>query len=541
MLIRISTIFSFLVIALSMNAQTIVTVTDETLDASVHNWTSNNTYVLDGNVFLEAGGVLNIEAGTVIKGNPVPTTGDLASNLIITKGAQINAIGTADNPIIFTSVLDDLSTTTDLTALNNQTWGGIVILGNSIVGEDGGTDNIEGIPTSETRGSYGGTDPNDNSGTLKYVSIRHGGAVLGADNEINGLTLGGVGNGTTLDYVEIFANKDDGIEFFGGTVNATHIISAFVGDDSFDYDESWDGYCQFLFSIQQDEIDGLGDNAIEYDGSEETNGEPQTTGRIYNGTFIGSGANGNNANSDGLRLKSSGSVQLWNSIFVDQVGYAYRVEGSASLDLLAAGTSAFANNTAFGHSTYVQDEEAVVIAALTAGNNEEVDAQLAKISRTPNMELDPRPLGFNAPAYSGAAEHTEGENTTYRGAFAWGEPSEKTWMHGWTALDSYGYLYGATGFTSSTKEVAVEGAFGLAVTPNPTSDFATVSYELPNASDVVVTMVDIAGRTVYNENLGFLQSGANNLTLNVANLAAGTYVVVVKTNAGVATSRVAVR
>ena len=96
---------------------------------------------------------------------------------------------------------------------------------------------IEGIPTSESRGIYGGTNDLDNSGVLKYVSIRHGGINIGSDNEINGLTLGGVGSGTTLDYIEIVSNADDGIEFFGGTAQVKHLVSAFCADDAVDYDE----------------------------------------------------------------------------------------------------------------------------------------------------------------------------------------------------------------------------------------------------------------------------------------------------------------
>ena len=203
----------------------------------------------------------------------VPSNGtDETSALIITRGAKINAEGTRDEPIIFTAELDDLSTTTDLTATTNLLWGGVIILGRAPIGENINnpaenypTDIVEGIPSDEIRIRYGGTDAMDDSGILRYVSIRHGGSILGGDNEINGLTLGGVGAGTTIDYVEVFANKDDGFEFFGGTVNATHIVSAFVGDEAFDFDESWNGHVQFAFAIQQDADPEIGDHAIEYD------------------------------------------------------------------------------------------------------------------------------------------------------------------------------------------------------------------------------------------------------------------------------------
>ncbi|NJL76796.1 MAG: T9SS C-terminal target domain-containing protein [Saprospiraceae bacterium] len=417
-------------------AQQTVIITDASLQGNqTYNWTKNNTYLLDGLVYLEAGGVLNIEAGTVIKGRTVPSTNDLSSSLIITRGAKINAVGTEAAPIIFTGELDDLTITTDVTANDNQLWGGLIILGNSIVGEDGGTDVIEGIPSTETRIQYGGNVPNDNSGTLKYVSIRHGGSVLGADNEINGLTLGGVGSGTVIDYVEVFSTKDDGIEIFGGTVNLKHAVVSFVGDDAFDFDESYEGILQFIFSLTGD---AAGEHAVEYDGSEETNLLPKTIGKIYNGTFIGAGLNSPNTTSRGLRLRNDGAVQFWNCIWTDVADYMFRVDDT-SVGRLAAGESAFANNIAwnFGAGRYVQGNNATVFAALAAGNTLQADTKLGGIARTPINGLDPRPSN-GSPALSGAATPADAGvvATTYRGAFS----NSNNWALGWTALSQYGYF-----------------------------------------------------------------------------------------------------
>ena len=203
-----------------------------------HNWTSNNTYVLNQKVVVDAGATLNIEAGTVIKGTP--GQGSLASALIVARGGMINAVGTADAPIIFTSVSDDLSTMDDLGPEDQGLWGGLLILGNAPCSFSGDVSElqIEGIPADDTFGLYGGNNPSDNSGTISYVSIRHGGAVIGADNEINGLTLGGVGNGTTINNVEVIANSDDGIEFFGGTVDVSNALVWACGDDLLDIDQA---------------------------------------------------------------------------------------------------------------------------------------------------------------------------------------------------------------------------------------------------------------------------------------------------------------
>ena len=159
-------------------SQEIVVVKDADVGAGVTNWTSDKEYHLDGYVFVEDGSTLNIEAGTIIKGLATPSTGDVSSALIVSRGGMINAVGTAERPIIFTAEFDDVTDPTDLTAADKGLWGGIIILGSAIIGADGGVQNVEGIPSTEGRAEYGGNNNEDNSGVLKYVSIRHGGSKL---------------------------------------------------------------------------------------------------------------------------------------------------------------------------------------------------------------------------------------------------------------------------------------------------------------------------------------------------------------------------
>ena len=450
---RILQLLILMFTGLTLWSQPTRTITDGDLQGNAtYNWSKDTVYILDGYVFLEEGGVLNIPAGTVIKGLLTPSNGvDQTSALIITRGAQIFAEGTAAEPIIFTAEIDDLSTTTDLTADDNQLWGGLILLGRAPIGEDipsGSTvaeDVIEGIPSTETRIFYGGDDPDDNSGTLKYVSIRHGGSVLGANNEINGLTMGGVGRGTTIDYIEIFANKDDGIETFGGTVSLKHAVVAFCGDDSYDFDESWDGSMQFLLSLQLDkavtdggETIGVGDNAVEYDGSEAVDNQPKTVGRLYNATFIGAGLNStNNKTSNGIRIRNDGAAQVWNSIVTEVPGYGLRVDDT-SLDRLKAGEMKFPNNLAFNIGEYVKGSDADVLAQLAADGTVQEDPQLGGISRTPDGNLDPRP-NAGSPVLSGATYPEDDDFITkvsYRGAFS----NRDNWAMGWTALSQYGYF-----------------------------------------------------------------------------------------------------
>lgn len=287
------------------SGKTIINVTDTDLQNQGNNitWTSDNIYVLDGLVFVSAGQTLNINAGTVIQGKA--GTGTTASALIIAKGATINALGTATDPIIFTYEGDNGNSS----ATKRGEWGGLIILGNAGLNSSPGTSQVEGIPSSETRGSYGGSDNSDNSGTLRYVSIRHGGTSLGSNNEINGLTLAGVGSSTTLEYVEVVSNKDDGIEWFGGTVNGKYLISAYCGDDALDYDEGYRGKNQFII-IEQDL--STGDFGGEHDGGTfPEDGTPFATPQFWNVTSRGVVTN------QALYFGDNAGGSYHNSIFVD--------------------------------------------------------------------------------------------------------------------------------------------------------------------------------------------------------------------------------
>ena len=247
-------------------------------------WTNDNIYVLNQKVVVNSGFTLTIEPGTIIKGTP--GTGSLASALIVARGAQINAAGTPSQPIIFTSTSDNITcgetSGTNLDENDRGLWGGVLILGNAPCSLSGDISEaqIEGIPADDTFGLYGGPDASDNSGVFSYVSIRHGGALIGEGNEINGLTLGGVGNGTIIDNVEVVANIDDGIEFFGGTVNASNLLVWAQGDDALDIDQGYSGTIDNAVVV----LGEFSDHALEIDGPEGTANGAFT---LQNSTLIG--------------------------------------------------------------------------------------------------------------------------------------------------------------------------------------------------------------------------------------------------------------
>lgn len=213
-------------------------------------WTADKVYELGGRIAVEDGATLTIEPGTVIKGQV--GEGASATALLIARGGKLMAEGTAAKPIIFTSVADEITpgqvamgdvASPNLATDMNGLWGGVIVLGYAPISAKEGDNEaqIEGIPSSDLNGRYGGDKPEDNSGALKYISIRHGGTNIGAGNEINGLSLGGVGSGTVIENIEIVSNQDDAIEFFGGTVSLKNVVSWNVGDDGIDTDQSWAG------------------------------------------------------------------------------------------------------------------------------------------------------------------------------------------------------------------------------------------------------------------------------------------------------------
>ena len=232
-------------------------------------WSSDSIYILAGRIAVISGATLTIEPGTIVKGEY--GAGANATALLIARGGTLNAQGTASAPIIFTSVVDEVqpggNVSPNLEPDVSGLWGGIIILGNapSSLGDDAAETNIEGIPTTDINGLYGGTDAADNSGTISYISIRHGGSNIGEGNEINGLTLGGVGTGTTIEGVEVVANQDDGIEWFGGTVSVSKALIWNAGDDSMDTDQDWLGTCTDYVIVTPQ-----GGSAFELDGPEGT-------------------------------------------------------------------------------------------------------------------------------------------------------------------------------------------------------------------------------------------------------------------------------
>lgn len=306
-----------------------------------------HTYILDKKIYVPSGKILNIQPGTVIKGR-YRSTADSVVALTVERGGKIIADGLPTCQIVFTAEADPMDGTYPVS--NKGMWGGVLIAGkatnNLTLAANGpftagsgngrlcvanGLGTFEGFASSNSRDQFGVDltagetfDDNDNSGILRYVSIRHSGAILTVGSEINGLTLGSVGRGTTIDHVEIVSCADDNIEFFGGTVNVKNLTMMFGNDDMLDWDDGYSGKIQFAFGIKTSDtltasVDA--DNGFEMDADDQkSNLLPRSHPIIYNTTFIGNGKQTLTSDNSGIaaiEAKELTEGEIYNSIFAN--------------------------------------------------------------------------------------------------------------------------------------------------------------------------------------------------------------------------------
>ncbi|MEZ6194606.1 MAG: hypothetical protein R3F20_02595 [Planctomycetota bacterium] len=486
----------------SANGQGAVMVTSDIATSTT--WTANNTYNLQDQIYVLPGATLTIEAGTVIA-----STTNLGGSLAVAKGAQIHVLGTQDNPVIMTSTADVATWTagdpkTGTWRVSANEWGNLTLMGDGYISEDATPGNVptpnasnvasmEGLVADfagDTKVLYGGGNDDDDSGTISHLSLRYGGKVIGLGNELNGLSLGGIGRGTDIHHVEIMNNVDDGVEIWGGTVNLRYMSIWNIGDDSFDVDQGWRGTAQFILIVQGYSLvagqgSGVGDNCFETDGAEDSDWQPVTTARIANATVIGQPLSGDH----GTAWRDNARVQYHNCIFMDLGDRAvsfdnldgdgasgYGINGTLSWAdtwvtdytvtspvnpganpgaLYTAQTSGklaeikdtvFFNNN--GSNAYTEANNRNVFAA--ANNNvlatmspiqsitRAATVVVGSLAMQPVIGLDPRPANDALTAVNAVQNDGVFNWAGYRGAFA---PSQN-WLCGWTASEAFGFTTG---------------------------------------------------------------------------------------------------
>ncbi len=374
---------------------------------------ADTTYIISGTLAVDSGGVLRVPAGTRLVGDTIARP----SALIVRVGGRIEADGTADRPIVFTSQRP-------VGQRRRGDWGGIVINGRSNC-------NFPAPCTGEAgSGQYGGSRPDDSSGFMRYVRIEYAGYEVSPNNELNGLTLNGVGSGTELHHIQSHMGSDDGIEWFGGTVDLKYAIVTGASDDSFDYSTGWQGRGQFWI-VQQDPAEG--DRAFEVDGNENVfTAQPFTNPTIYNITLVGRGGTGSaNASPAGMQLRRGTKGMIRNAIVMG-FNNAIDIDDQATLDNCLDGSLTIANSIFFQNTNLLDADSDTFEDQCTAtvgwASIRQVDPQLgAAFDRSaPNFQP-----AAGSPALTGAAAPpSDGffDAVTYLGAVA---PTGTPWYQGW--------------------------------------------------------------------------------------------------------------
>ena len=453
-------------------------------------------------VYVKDGTTLTIAAGTIVYANTVSsgytpgtacdasactssahciltvaTTDTAAScqpftaSLIIEQGGVLTAVGTAASPITFTAkantanmVAAGTSTTVTDTASGvtvthgtRGNWGGLILLGRAPV--KGGVRNIEGLADAKP---YGGNDPTDSSGTLQYVRVWHGGAAIAPDNEINGITFGGVGSGTTVDHCEVAMSIDDGFEFFGGTVNAKYLSTLFVGDDAFDTDKGYQGKMQYLYAM----IGGQGHYGAEMDGNKLSAPQVTSAPQVMGMTVVGSASSTDDTM---IRLREQGAGQFGN-ILIGNAGTTSGIRHdceTGATDYVTQAAPIMLPETLYVSPTVVMSE---MLGALSynvkttdvdANNNcdgnlatatNPTSAVLTTLPTSPNEanigSIDLTPIGDAVDASNvEAVFDTYFDTVAFVGAF---DPVAESWLDGWSYLDCVQVRIFAPGTPAST-------------------------------------------------------------------------------------------
>ena len=369
---------------------------------------------------------LTIEPGVTVFGRSG------ADYIVVNRGSQINANGTSSAPIVLTSA-NDLTRRADNDPSNDfggnaiGEWGGLVILGQAPINRcrDAATPGsaqcenlVEGVSNPDA--VYGGADASDSSGTLRYVSMRFSGFEIATGNELNGITLAGVGSGTTVEYVQVHNSSDDGIEFFGGSVNARYIVLTGIDDDSLDTDNGYNGSIQYVVATQRT---AGGDNIVEA-SSRAAGATPASNAKVANFTFVGSRTNA-------FRL-NTGTVGTYVNGIVNYGTQCFRWEpttGNGVAGYQAGSDPAFASvlfDCALGLATTNSDTAAVTASvAADANNSTTTDSSLA-------ANFFPGPNEQAVTPFNPTTLSPFFQNAAYIGAFSPTETETANWATGWT-------------------------------------------------------------------------------------------------------------
>jgi hypothetical protein len=437
-------------------------------------WTSNHVYLINGFYYVRDGATLTIQPGTVIRGDK-----DSKGTLLIERGAKLIAEGTLNQPIVFTS-----NVTPGSRAYGD--WGGVVLCGKATINVSGGTATIEGGPTS----IYGGgssPDDADNSGSLKFIRIEFPGIPFVPDKEINGLTLGGVGHNTQLDFIQISYSGDDSFEWFGGTVNAKHLIAYRGWDDDFDTDFGFRGMIQYAVALRDKDIadPGSGSNGFESDndGSGSTN-TPVTQPIFSNVSVFGPKytlATSINSNfKRAMHLRRNSRLNAYNSVFSGFPTGLF-IDGTASQGNATNGDLRIERCVLSGMGTFFASSFERSFFTTPAFSNDTM--------ATNDLMMNVDPFNLNQPNF---LLQSESELKT-------------------------GSIWYFVGIAETSN------AFAATIYPNPVTEYAIIHLKLDKASNISIRVYDIRGYKVADIARNQLFAGENEIGFDASSLTQGMY------------------
>lgn len=503
----------FLLLFGMVQAQDVVLQGDLTANRTL---SADSTYLLKGFVRVQSGATLTIPAGTKIYGEY-----NSQGSLIVKPGGKIMAQGSVNKPIIFTS---EFAKPGSAQAPTRGDWGGIILLGNAPINVTGGTASIEG-----PMDTYGGNDPDDNSGVLSYVRIDYAGIAFSPNNEINSLTMGGVGRGTQIDHIQVSYANDDSYEWFGGTVNCKYLIAYRGLDDEFDTDFGYNGKLQFLLGVRDPEFaDVSGSNGFESDndGTGSTN-EPRTSPTWWNVTLIGPKADAsttfNSYYKRGMHLRRSSQNKINNALIMGWPD-GLLIDGTNTVADAQSGAMYIKNSILSGMTNNFKSTDATFQANMEAwftsnggrtfATNAEVN--LADPFNLSNPNAMPKPgspvrSGYALPPNDGFFDPT----ADFIGAFG-----QTDWTAGWST-----FKFDVPTAVEATPVVVIPTAYELANNyPNPFNPTTSIRYGLPVDGKVRLSVFNLMGQEVATLVNDYRTAGYHSIQFDAARLSSGLYI-----------------
>ncbi len=503
-------------------AQTVDTVqTDITQETF---WFADKVHLLKGFIRVRDGATLFIEPSTVIKGDKASK-----GTLIVTRGSKIVADGTPTAPIVFTS---------NEPVPEAGDWGGLILLGNAPVNV---LPELCFEPYPDSLYFYGGNDSNDDSGILRYVRVEYPGIAIQPNNELNGITFGGIGNHTIVDYVQVLYSGDDSFEWFGGTVNCKHLISQFCIDDDFDTDNGYSGKVQFALAVRDPQrADVSGSNGIESDNTSTGIGAtPKNRATFSNVTVIGPSAsaavNGNYRR--GMHLRRNTEAGIFNSIILGNwLDAGILIDGDSCANHAAMGRLEIKNTFVASFLPLKTNVAQFNVAGWfqTAGwGNRTFSSSNAVQLRDPfNLDSVNALLLPTSPAI-GAASFVANrlsdpffEQVHYVGAFDTVATSD--WTEDWAL-----FMYMIAPSTSASPELSDAQISSVQLVPMVASDHTQLKINLKESLDLTVSIYGMNGEFKGTQINQRAAAGEHTFGMNVSDLAAGIYFVQIQAGSAV--------